>query len=149
MGFRIVGAVLLGIAGLCTMGWAFYTMARVNRMQRWPTTSGDMVSGEVVPAERGSGYQLRVRYVYTIDGHRYEGTTFGIQERRFSKGAADRLAERYAPERMVVVHHDPADPKRSFIDSSESQVPMVAGGIGLALVFIAVWIAARPWLLDK
>ncbi len=146
MGFRILGAVILGIVGLSTMGWAFYTMARVTRMQRWPTTRGDMIAGEAVPAERGSGFRMRVRYVYTLDGKRHEGTTFGIQDRRFSKSAADQLAKRYAPDRMVIVRHDPADPTRSFIDSGESQVPMVVAGIGLTLVLAAAWIAARPWL---
>lgn len=149
MGFRILGAVLLGIVGFGTMGWAFYTMARVNRMQRWPTTKGDMIAGEAVPAEHGSGFRMRVCYAFTVDGQRREGTGFGIQDRRFSKAEADQLARRYAPERMVIVHYDPADPTRSFIDSTESHVQMVVAGIGLAMVFVAAWLAARPWLAQN
>ena len=146
MGLRILGAVILGIVGLSAMGWAFYTMAKVNRMQRWPTTKGDMITGEVVPAERGSGFRMRVRYAFTVNGQQQEGTTFGIQDRTFGRAAAEQLAKRYAADRMVIVHYDPSDPKRSFIDSSESQVQMVVAGVGLVLVFAAAWLAARPWL---
>jgi hypothetical protein len=146
MGMRILGAVVLGIMGFSALGWTWYTMALVNRMQRWPTSKGDMIAGEAVPVESGSGFRMQVRYEFTLDGQRHEGTTFGIQDRSFSKREADQLAKRYAPDRMVIVYHDPTDPTRSFIYSKESQLPMVVGGIGLALVFIAVWLVARPWL---
>jgi len=146
VGFRILGAILLGIIGLGTMGWAFYIMVRVNRMQHWPTTSGDMLAGEAVAAESGSGFRIKVRYAYTIDGRRYEGTTFGIQDRSFSRREAEQLAKRYAAGRMVIVRHAPDDPTRSFIDSTESHLQMIVAGIGLALLFTAAWLAARPWL---
>jgi hypothetical protein len=146
VGFRILGAVLLGIVGFSTMGWAFYTMARATKMQRWPTTRGDMIAGEAVPAESGSGFRMQVRYAFVIDGQQREGTTFGLQDRSFSKREAEQLAKRYAPGRMVIVHYDPADPTRTYIDSGESQWPKVVAGIGLTLLFLAAWIAARPWL---
>ncbi|MFH1138777.1 MAG: DUF3592 domain-containing protein [Pseudomonadota bacterium] len=88
----------------------------------WPRVSGQITSSEVVtvPLKNKrfptSGFELRVRYEYAVDGRSFEGRAirFGDQPAR-DEGRIREQASALPPGRTVEVSFNPLDPSQSVL----------------------------------
>jgi hypothetical protein len=118
--FVIVGVVGL-MSGLASRGW-------------------DAVSGEIIESRfrlsrwQHIGWEVEIRYRYTVEGFTYEGNQLGFWKRSTfsSQRAAERVVTRYPKGSIVTVFVSPSDRSRSVIErgvSWRAAMPLLSGGL--------------------
>lgn len=117
------------ILALATLGglWLLVVVAREGLAYRtaagWPVVEGEVIQAtvETLPgaADGADGYQVRIRYRYTVDGRTYESDRLRREggERLTSQAAAEEVLASYVGEgrQVVRVHYDPADPATAVL----------------------------------
>ncbi len=138
------GLVALLAGATALVGWFVWRDWKAARASRaWPTASGTILSGELTTqAERDSEegttvhYVPRVRYVYEVDGRRYESDRIRFGNIKESEKKARAILDRYAPDSAVQVYYDPADPNRATLETKASLGIAFFGLITLALMLV-------------
>jgi hypothetical protein len=138
-------------------GRLYRDLARAS--QHWPTVSGKILVSEVqqyVPlatlfsssSQSEYKYAPTVRYAFEVGGASYEGDTIKFGYMNGANPATEaEVLEPYPVGAVVTVHYDPANPKQSVLDISQSYGTgrLWAAWIMAGLPFIAV--ALLWWLL--
>jgi uncharacterized protein DUF3592 len=104
----------------------------------------DAVSGEIIESRfrlskwRHVGWEVEIRYRYTVEGFTYEGDQLSFWKRSSfsSQRAAERVVTMYPKGNLVTVFVSPSDRSRSVIDPGVSwrvAMPLVFGGLMTAL----------------
>lgn len=131
--------VFLGLfvaIGLGILAYGGMMLRKSNEASSWPTTEGTVLEHDLVQqrSRKGSAYEVKVSYAYTVEGARYESSRIA-----FGYGASSGLAshqsihERFKDGSTVVVHYDPARPAESVLSYGLTR------GILLLFVFGVVW----------
>jgi hypothetical protein len=138
----VIGGVLC-IVGLGLGSGGIGAIRKAKAAAAWPTVPGKLLSSEVVAhGSLGSGrrsgkgqdsYQAVVRYSYSVGGKELSGSTIGLVDVRGSRASAERRLAALASGKELIVHYDPADPKRALLD-------VTAAGSG-SLIGIATLLA--------
>ena len=127
--------------------WALrgvYGLSLSFASERWPTTSGRVVSSEI---ERSSGYNDRdnyraaIRYTYEVGGSEYSSTRrcYGDELSVSWSGPSKGAVERYPPGTAVTVHYDPSGPSEAVLEPGVRWE--VLGNIAGGLLFVAIGVA--------
>ena len=146
---RLLLILVLLVAGVATAGFygvAKWSEARATRS--WPTVEGVVTGGEIV---RRSGrnaarpYELRLSYVYSVDGERCAGdrwNVFGPQ--RFAQRAdADRALAEHPVGTAVEVRVSPDDPSRAVLIAGGERKAWLVIGFGAFLFAAGAFLAVR------
>ena len=130
-----VGVLFAGMGGL--MLYAARAMARqVENAAGWPTTTGRVLSSEVVVqrSQEGSTWVPVVDYEYEVEGRRYQSNGIAIGGATgMLKSYAERTVARYPKESDVTVHYAPTNPENACLELRSTNAPflMVLGSAGL------------------
>lgn len=159
-----IGAMSAWIAGLGLVALVPGVQGVVTAVlsRRWPETEGVVVSSEVLtePEAReyagldatiegandtqqfSGGYVPVVRYVFTVDGRRYENAAISPFDDTLSRRRwAEALVNKYPKNSHISLRYDPDDPTRSYlrpwIRSSSGIIPVA----GIVMLVAAIWFA--------
>lgn len=120
--FGLVGGALL----LVLVGWRVLRMARIaSRKARWSTVPATVIAVEMT--EIRDQWRVRIEYSYEVDGAVHTGRA------RFHSQPPAAQGDR------ILVHVDPADPRRSLFDDHERstgyQLTLALGAVFGAVCF--------------
>ncbi len=141
-----VAEIILMSAGFVFFAWGFVRLCIAHFKERGsdlrPTTTGTVVSREVVPQERFLGhvlpprqaYQAKVVYEYEVDGKTYASDALSFIARpSWDKQSAQTTVDRYPPGTTVEVFYSPDDPSQAVlrpgIDGMSTVVIIFFGGL--------------------
>lgn len=103
--------------------------------RRWDAVGGEIIESRVrLSRWQHIGWELEIRYRYTVEGATYESDQFGFWKRSAfsSQSAAERVATRYPKGSIVTVFVSPSDRSRSVIEPGVGwrvAVPLLLGGL--------------------
>lgn len=113
---RTVASILVGLA---MIGIILHQHFKHASSERWPTTDGTVVEASAERHRSGTDrtyYTANVRYIYTVEGERYEGSRIQFREQQFrSRAQAEAYAEAWARTSPLAVRYDPEEPARSVV----------------------------------
>jgi len=108
----------------------------------WPVVDGTVITAKaesVTEVKVGSGWQVRVNYVYAVGD-----TTFSGNRLRFSRRLGDSTQVQaedamsaYEPGSLIDIHYDPDRPSRSVIEPGPDRQAWFGLVVGVVLVAIA------------
>jgi len=154
-------AVCLAIALMGIFGYA-QGRRRAAESARWPTAPGTVTTSAVLEervedTDRDdksfvrtiTRYRLDLRYAYKVGARDFVGTDAGVGWEAVygDRGAAEKVAARYAPGQHVSVYYDPQKPANALLEPdnrSGTLAPLVfsavfgAGGALMLFVFTSV-----------
>lgn len=138
-------ATLLSVDGFVAGAWvvvgAFFVIVGVVGVVGGLASRGwDAVSGEIIESRfrlsrwQHIGWEVEIRYRYTVEGFTYEGDQFGFWKRSTfsSQHAAERVVTMYPKGRIVTLFVSPSDRSRSVIEpgvSWRAAMPLLSGGL--------------------
>lgn len=116
---------------------------------QWPTVVGQVVDAQVdqiAGTQTGSGWMIRVRYAYVVDGRQYESSRLSFSRRIGGRTRiqADDELRRFVPGGPVVVHHDPDRPHRAVLLPGPDRRAYFGLVVGVGLILIAFLFWAVP-----
>jgi len=120
--------------------------------RQWPATVGAVVRSEVTEHTGGDvgdapTYTAEVEYTYVVNGvqHTADRIAFGYDSFQWREGQAARKQRSYPVGARVNVYYNPLNPSDAVLERGSSRyvVAMVAAGVGLVIVGIALSQAAR------
>lgn len=118
--------------------------------QSWTATSGRVLSSTVDEKRRTTSdgprvtYAPVVRYEYTVEGVRYEGSRIRARNARGDAEWANERADRFPQGAETTVYYDPDSPEDAvLLRGSESDVVYVGGAIGGLFVVVGLVLLGR------
>ena len=114
------------------------------KARSWPTVEGEIRTAKMMQTRRrkgGTSYHPALRYVYELDGRRYNGERIRFGDP--GGGSMDKAMKslvRYAPETKVTVHYHPKDPETAVLETGTTSGNMLRITIGAVLSAIGGWI---------
>jgi hypothetical protein len=118
-----------------------------TRAARWPTVTGTLVRCEVIekPAIRSedlSHWDLAVEYSYVVHGVTYRGTRYGFgYGGGLDEGKYRADAEALQRQPQLRVHHDPAHPAESVLDTTVQTSLLSLAHTGRVMAVVSAVIA--------
>jgi Protein of unknown function (DUF3592) len=134
-GFLLVGVAQLGGATSDSLGAA--------AAERWPTTSGTVLSSsvQIADARGGHAYTPKVTYSYTVGDRNYVGNRISTQEYSDLSERASATAARYLVENPVTVHYDPFTPQHSLLEPGLSIFSYLWFGLAVLAILVGAVLA--------
>lgn len=142
------GTVVLGtglafsLVGFIFAGNTIRTRRRADAAAKWPTTTGEVLSSNVVE-ETGrdsdghleTTYTPVVRYAYEVGGQSHVGIRIRVSDVAFGRRKkAEEIVARYPEGARVQVRYDPADPASTVLETVKPGVgTAIFGGVLLTL----------------
>ncbi len=116
---NVAGAAL--IFGLALLLFGSLALIKSLAAQRWHTTSGTIITSEVVEGF-DTVAEPRIVYRYEVNGHVYTADRITFMWIMYGSRAA-RVATSYRVGQGVTVYYDPKNPARAVLDP---QMPLAA-----------------------
>lgn len=143
---RRIAAVIIFILALGLIQDRVRLLMVGQQSLQWPTVVGEVVdaeSSQIAGSQTGSGWRIRVRYSYQVDGREYESDrlAFSRQIGGRTRIQADDELRQYVPGGPVVVHYDPLRPFRAVLrpgPDRRAYFGLTVGG-GLLVVALLFW----------
>jgi hypothetical protein len=148
--------VSLMLVGMGVLGFGSWQLNRASLSEWWSSVPGTILSSEIQEISRheeaDSNYRVNVRYVYTVDGKKYEGNRLRFGFASYDdRWAAEQEKLRFASGNEVQVLYDPENPSQAVLIKGAGGgvwIPFAIGaamtGIGLILcIVLPIAIAGR------
>ena len=154
--FRIVTTIGL-VGGAAMLIGGIVTVFRASRSQRWPMTTGRVVSSKILQESSTSTgntmvtrsqylYKPEVAFEYTVQGIKYLSNMVTFADFATNSSVrADRIVSKYPEGKQVQVFYDPDDPQMAVLEQSTGPFVWVffAGGL-VFLVISSLFILIGP-----
>lgn len=143
------------VVGLILVGFGVYNIYQANASEKWPTTTGEIVSSDVKrhageaskPNRRGgqsTTYSPDILFEYDIEGETYTSSKVAFGGVSFNDRAdAQRIVDNYPVGKQVTVYYNPKAPDIAVLEVGMSDtiwlLPIfgsIFAGIGLVLFFV-------------
>jgi hypothetical protein len=113
----------------------------------WPVVDGTVITAKAEPVTEvkvGSGWQVRLNYIYEIGETVYNGNQLRFSRRLgdSTQSQAEAAMAEYVPGSSIEVHYDPDRPNRSVIEPGPDRQAWfgLVVGIGLLAIACVFWI---------
>lgn len=123
--------LMLLVVGLTT-AFKVFRLWRRRSAPSWPTTTGHLISAELLHDE---GYYLEIRYRYTVDDRDYELRVHPPGRSTFRGDTAAKLYA-YRKGQAVAVFYNPCRPQEALLNPTFNQKGFV-GGIAVSVAALA------------
>lgn len=110
---------------------------------QWPTVVGEVITadvGQIAGTQTGSGWTIRIRYAYEVDGLEFQGDrmTFSRRIGGRTRVQADDELRQYVPGGPVLVHYNPERPQRAVLEPGPDRRAYFGLTVGIGLIVIAL-----------
>jgi hypothetical protein len=142
-----VGLITMSLAALLMAGGALLELAKLARLESWPTVPGTVSLSQVQPGCKvPAGFTPRIQYTYMYEGILYPGSL-----RSFNMAACDTreavsgIVSRYPAGAAVTVHVNPSRPSEAVLETAVD-----TGALwGLAIAALLVGAAGMAWVVPR
>lgn len=109
----------------------------------WPAVDGTVITAKaesVTEVKVGSGWQVRVNYIYEVDDTVFNGNRLRFSRRLgdSTQAQAEAAMSAYVPGSSIKIHYDPDHPSRSVIEPGPDRQAWFGLVVGIVLMAIAL-----------
>jgi hypothetical protein len=137
--FRLAGWAFLGLTILLTWGvYRYYTTAQSTN--NWPFVTGEVLEFDIRSRPADTSVFASIRYSYTVDGFRYTGSRFSVDNSETGVMQVARRLDAYPEGRSVTVYYDPENPSSAVLEPGISVNSLVV--TSMAYIFFVLLVLA-------
>lgn len=128
-------AVLCGAFGLAFLGWSGSQLWSIAASSTWVQTEGMITLSEFIDNPPRRDDEARIRYIYEVDGERYEGSSLLPAPLAYGDAQEEVKVREYPSGSTATIYYDPLRPEVSALERGRP-TRLTYIGLALGLMFV-------------